>query len=83
MNLAFAPEPWLRWTREHLGAGMPKSVTESMGLYRERLHPEGTPEGIDGWWKVSDEASALVAVADMNVQWGTLRLADPGRHVLS
>ena len=69
VNLAFAPEPWLRWTREHLGAGMPKSMTESFGLYRERLHPEGTPEGIDGWWKVSDEASALVAVADMNIQW--------------
>jgi hypothetical protein len=65
VNLAFAPEPWLRWEAEHLGAGMPKSVTESLGLYRERLHPEGTPQGTDGWWEVSDAASADAAVADM------------------
>jgi len=68
VNLAFAPEPWLRWEAEMLGAGMPKSVSESLGLYRKRLHPEGTPEGTDGWWEVSDEESARVAVADMNVQ---------------
>lgn len=68
INLAFAPEPWLRWEREKLGAGMPKSVTESLGLYRERLHPEGTPEGTDGWWEVSNDETARLAVADMNVQ---------------
>lgn len=68
VNLAFAPEPWLRWEHEKLGARMPKSVTESLGLYRERLHPEGTPEGTDGWWEVSDNQSARLAVADMKVQ---------------
>ena len=68
VNLAFAPEPWLRWEAENLGAGMPKSVSESLGLYRQRLHPEGTPEGTDGWWDVSDDESARVAVADMNTQ---------------
>lgn len=68
VNLAFAPEPWLRWEAESLGAGMPKSVSESLGLYRERLHPEGTPEGTDGWWDVSDDESARAAVADMNAQ---------------
>jgi hypothetical protein len=68
VNLAFAPEPWLRWEAEHLGAGMPKSVTESLGLYRERLHPRDTPEGTDGWWDVSDGQSARVAVADMCAQ---------------
>lgn len=68
VNLAFAPDPWLRWEREHLGAGMPKSVTESLGLYRERLHPEGTPEKTDGWWEVSDPESARLAVADMKIQ---------------
>ena len=68
LNLAFAPEPWLRWQAEKLGAGMPKSVSESLGLYRERLHPEGTPEGTDGWWEVIDEESARLAVADMMTQ---------------
>jgi hypothetical protein len=68
VNLAFAPEPWLRWKRRHLGAGLPQSVVESLGLYRERLHPEGTAEGMDAWWAVSDVESARVAVADMNVQ---------------
>ena len=68
VNLAFAPEPWLRWERETLGPGMPKSVTEYLGLYRERLHPDGTPEGTDGWWEVSDPGSAHRAVADMNLQ---------------
>jgi hypothetical protein len=69
VNLAFAPEPWLRWQAESLGAGMPKSVSESLGLYRERLHPEGTPEGSDGWWDVSaHEESAHAAVADMKAQ---------------
>ncbi len=68
MNLAFAPEPWLRWDRVNLGTGMPRSVSESLGLYRERLHPEGTPEGTDGWWEVSDDQSARRAVVDMNAQ---------------
>ena len=70
VNLAFAPEPWLRWMRRHLDSGAPKAVPESLGLYRERLHPEGTPEGTDGWWEVSDDESAHLAVADMNVQLG-------------
>jgi hypothetical protein len=58
----------LRWEAENLGAGMPKSVSGSLGLYRERLHPEGTPEGTDGWWDITDDLSARMAVADMNVQ---------------
>lgn len=68
VNLAFAPEPWLRWQTENLGAGKPKSVSESLGLYRARLHPEGTPDGTDGWWDVWDARSADAAVADMNAQ---------------
>ena len=68
VNIAFAPEPWLRWQAESLGARMPRSVTESLGLYRERLHPEGTPEGTDGWWEVSDRESARLTVADMCTQ---------------
>ena len=68
VNLAFAPEPWLRWKAEYLGAGMPRSVSESLGLYRERLHPEGTPGGTDGWWDVTDAKSARLAVEDMIAQ---------------
>lgn len=50
------------------GAEMPKSVSESLGLFRGRLNPEGTPESQDDWWKVSDAESAHTAVADMIVQ---------------
>ena len=68
MNLAFAPEPWLRGEKEELGARTPRSVSESLGLYRERLHPEGTPTRTDRWWDVLDDDSARRAVADMNTQ---------------
>jgi hypothetical protein len=68
VNIAFAPEPWLRWQREHYGDGMPKTITESLGLYRERLYPSGTPEGAVGWWEVADVESARLSVADMNAQ---------------
>jgi hypothetical protein len=47
---------------------MPKSVTESLGLYRERLHPEGTSPGHDVWWEMTDAVSATSAVADMVFQ---------------
>jgi hypothetical protein len=47
---------------------MPKAVTEYLGLYRERLHPAGTPDGTDGWWDVSDPRSAVAAVTDMVTQ---------------
>lgn len=68
INLAVAPAPWLRWSRVKLGPGMPKSVTESLGLYRERLHPEGTSPGHDVWWEMTDAVSATSAVADMVFQ---------------
>jgi hypothetical protein len=66
INLGFAPEPWLRWWREQTGRNMPKTVSAASGLYRERLHPSGTPTGIDGWWNVPDsDAAAQAAAADM------------------
>lgn len=77
VNLAFAPEPWLRWQAECLGAGMPRSVSESLGLYRERLHPERTPRGTDGWWDVTDDESAGLAVADM-VKWSPIAWCTTG-----
>jgi hypothetical protein len=84
INLAVAPEPWLRWEREKLGARMPKHVVESLGLYRQRLHPTGTPEGADGWWDVEDTDSARAAAVDMVSQlerdgWPILdRMLAPG-----
>ncbi len=77
INVAVAPEPWLRWSAEHLGPGMPKAVNETLGLYRELLHPKGTPVDVDGWWEVSDQSSANQAAADMKVQ-----LAEAGWPVL-
>lgn len=78
INLALAPEPWLRWWKEKLPRLMPKSVTESsFGLYRQRLHPAGTPERVDGWWEVSDDASAVAAATDMVAQLNAV-----GRPVL-
>src|SRR5215831_12700174 len=51
INLVVAPAPWLDWMRESLGS-LPKSVRESLGLYRDRLHPAGTPAGVDKWWQI-------------------------------
>lgn len=57
---------------------MPRAVVESLGLFRTRLHPEGTPEGQDGWWEVAaDPGSATTAVEDMVEQ-----LHRSGWHVL-
>lgn len=77
INVVFAPEPWLRWEAQNLGRGMPKSINVTLGLYRQRIHPTGTPEGDDGWWEVFDATSATTAVADMVV-----RLEDSGWEVL-
>ena len=76
INLAVAPSPWLEWERESLGS-MPKAITESLGLYRDRLHPADTPPGTDGWWEVSNDRDALAAASDMVDQlaahgWPTL-----------
>jgi hypothetical protein len=68
INLAVVPAPWLDWMREWRGS-LPKSIGESLGLYRDRLHPAGgTPADIDGWWQVSDDVDARVAAEDMVVQ---------------
>ncbi|MFF8478606.1 DUF4304 domain-containing protein [Streptomyces sp. NPDC015414] len=77
INLAVAPAPWLDWMRAALGS-LPKSINESLGLYRARLHPDGTPVGRDGWWEISSERDARAAAADMVVQ-----LADHGLPTLT
>jgi Domain of unknown function (DUF4304) len=77
VNLAVAPALWLDWQRERLGAGMPKTIGDSLGLFRDRLHPTGTPERTDGWWEVTDARSAERAAHDMVTQ-----LVDGGWPVL-
>jgi len=54
IDVAVALAPWLDWMREWLGS-LPKSVNESLGLCRERLHLAGAPAGVDGWWLVSSD----------------------------
>ncbi len=67
--------------RESLGS-LPKSVKESLGLYRDRLHPADRPAGVDGWWQISSQSDACTAATDMVAQlaehgWPTLtRLLD-------
>jgi hypothetical protein len=67
INLAVVPAAWLEWFHAFLGS-LPKSVTESLGLYRDRLHPSGSPAGRDIWWQVHDDADAQEAAHDMVVQ---------------
>ena len=69
INLAVAPAPRLDWLRESLGPP-PKSVTESPGLWRDRLHPASAPAGADRWWQISSDSDAPAAAADMIVQLG-------------
>ncbi|MFD5864110.1 DUF4304 domain-containing protein [Agromyces sp. NPDC127015] len=77
VNISAAPEPWLRWQRHELGQKFPKAISESFGIYRQRLHPTGTPDGTDGWWEITDETSARDAVTDM-----VARLNDGGWALL-
>ncbi|RZU73576.1 uncharacterized protein DUF4304 [Micromonospora kangleipakensis] len=77
INLAVAPAPWLAWQQQSLGS-LPKAISESLGLYRLRLHPTGTPPGRDGWWEISGERDASAAATDMTRQlaihgWPTLK----------
>ncbi|MFF2274562.1 DUF4304 domain-containing protein [Agromyces sp. NPDC058126] len=77
INIAAVPEPWLRWMRHQLDARPVKSVSESHGLYRDRLHPTGAPDGADLWWEAVDASSIEAMVADM-----TARLEDVGWNLL-
>ena len=64
INLALAPRPWLDG-RERRGGPLPKAISESFGLYRSRLHPTGSPDGVDTWWEITGPLDAEAAVADM------------------
>jgi hypothetical protein len=64
INLAVVPEPWLAY--QHAGRDLPKTVKESHGLWRDRLHPT-TPShvrGSEAWWSVTDAESAATATED-------------------
>ncbi|MBO9703966.1 MAG: DUF4304 domain-containing protein [Arthrobacter sp.] len=84
INVAVAPEPWLRWESALLGSATSRTVSEASGLYRDRISPAGGPPDHETWWEVTDDASALSAVADMVSQlevsgWPILdRLLRPG-----
>lgn len=71
----------MRWQAEWLGKAMPKSVSEALGLYRQRLHPGGLRTVPTGWWEVSNAESARRAVADMKSQLDRARLAGIGPTV--
>lgn len=47
------------------GAKLSPTISESRGLYRQRLHPSSDPTGVDVWWEVKDECSAFDAAHDM------------------
>jgi hypothetical protein len=67
INLSIVPAPWLDWEGTWLGS-LPKNVRESLGLYRDRLHPAGSPPGRDVWWTVHDRDDAPEAAHDMVAQ---------------
>lgn len=64
INLSLAPRPWLDSYEHRLGR-LPEAISENLGLYRGRLHPTGSPAGVDTWWDVNGPQDAADAVADM------------------
>ncbi|GAA0591250.1 hypothetical protein GCM10010174_02920 [Kutzneria viridogrisea] len=70
LNTAVAPAPWLAWQQQSLGS-LPQAVPESLGLYRRRLHPTGTPAARDGWWEITGDDDARTAATDMVTQLAT------------
>lgn len=72
LNLAVAPAPWLDWMRELLPNAFPKTIGESLGLYRERL--QSPRHG----WEITGASSADSVASDMVTQldqygWPVLR----------
>ena len=79
INIAVAPAPWLDLATAHRGRPL-KSVNQSDGLYRDRVHPTGTPPRTDAWWVVTSAEDAHAVAHDMvdqlNTQAGFPRLRD-------
>lgn len=68
INIFVAPEPWIAWTSHLWDQEMPKVPGEASGLYRDRIHPTGSPPNTDTWWTVRDEVDAEAAARDMVVR---------------
>ncbi|MGH8879343.1 MAG: DUF4304 domain-containing protein [Stackebrandtia sp.] len=64
INMSVAPRPWLDWQENNLGR-RPKTISESLGLYRSRLHPTGSEPGADTWWEVTGPGDAGLVARDM------------------
>jgi hypothetical protein len=64
VGVALAPKPWLDWQQQSLGR-LPRSIPENLGLYRQRLHPTGSPDDTDAWWEIDGSGSAQTAAEDM------------------
>ncbi|WP_394552532.1 DUF4304 domain-containing protein [Agromyces sp. MMS24-JH15] len=67
VNLSLAPTPWVDRILEK-AVRRPKTIGESYGMYRRRLHPTGAPPVIDTWWEITSEDAAADAVHDMVAQ---------------
>lgn len=65
INISVAPQPWLVWTSHLSGQEMPTAPKEASGLYRNRIHPTGSPAHEDTWWTIRNESDAEAAATDM------------------
>jgi hypothetical protein len=68
LNVAVAPQIWIRWLEAIPGARSQRQPSESSGLYRTRIHPRDADPGRDAWWTVADANSARSAVTEMSEQ---------------
>ena len=68
VNLAVVPKPWWDWQRARMPNIKFTTPKERDGLWRDRLHPRGSPAGKDGWWRVAKERDAKAAAADIAQQ---------------
>ena len=66
INTAVAPRPWLDWSEVKFGRPV-KSVKESDGLWRDRVHATDSrvTRGGEPWWGVTDTRSARMTADDM------------------
>ena len=71
INISLVPQPWIAWTSHLLDQEVPKTPGEASGLYRDRIHPTGSPANTDTWWTVRNEVDAEAVARDMVVRLRT------------